>query len=74
MPLITKRAREADMAMEEHFSNSTLGVRLEAHQHAQIVSELSTIGIMSGISLAAGLLVLTIPFSNQIAISLSLLS
>jgi hypothetical protein len=62
------------MAMEKHFSNPASDIRPEAHQYAQIVSELSTIGIMSGISLAIGLLVLTIPFSDQIAISLSLLS
>jgi hypothetical protein len=62
------------MAMEGQFSNPLSGTKPEAHRRAQIVSELSIIGVISGISLAVGLLVLAVPFSEQIAISLSLLS
>ncbi len=62
------------MAMEGQFSNSVLGGEVEARRRAQIVSELSVIGIISGLSVAVGLLVLAVPFSEQIAMSLSLLS
>jgi len=62
------------MAMERQFSNPVAGIKPEARQRGQIVAALSTIGIISGVSLAIGLLVLAVPFSEQVAISLSLLS
>jgi hypothetical protein len=63
-----------DLAMEEQFSNPASGVEAEARRRAQIASALSAIGVVSGLSLAIGLLVLAVPFSDRIAISLSLLS
>jgi hypothetical protein len=74
MSLVTNGAKEGDMAMEGQFSNPALGVEVEARRRAQIISALSTIGIISGIGLVIGLLVLAAPFSGQTAISLSLLS
>lgn len=74
MPVIDSSGKERRIAMEGHFSIPALAVKPEAHRHAQIVVELFTIGIISGICLAGGLLVLAVPFSDQIAISLSLLS
>lgn len=59
--------------MEAHLSNATLGVEPDAHRCAQIVSLLAA-GIVAGMVLTVGLLVLALPFSDQIAISLSLLS
>jgi hypothetical protein len=61
------------MAMETRLSNAALGVEPHAHHYAQIVS-LPTAGILAGMVLTVGLLVLALPFSDQIAISLSLLS
>lgn len=61
------------MAMEAHLSNAALGVEPDAHHCAQIVS-LPTAGIFAGMLLTVGLLVLALPFSDQIAISLSVLS
>jgi hypothetical protein len=63
------------MAMEGQFSNPVLGGEVEARRRAQIISALSTIGVISGLSLAIGLLILAVvPFSERIAVSLSLLS
>jgi hypothetical protein len=61
--------------MEGQFADPVLSVEVEVRQRGQIGSALSTIGVICGLSLAIGLLVLTVaPFSDQIAMSLSLLS
>lgn len=73
-PLLAIGQAKGDVAMEGHFANPAIGFKPEAHQHADAVSELSTIGIVFGTCLTIGLLVLAFPFSDQVAISLSLLS
>jgi hypothetical protein len=55
-----------DMALEAHLSNLALAVKPEVPPHAA--------GIAAGMVLAVGLLIFALPFSDQIAISLSLLS
>lgn len=74
MPPVTGWAGEGDMAMEGHVSNSAFAVKLEAHQRGQTTPGLSTVGVICGIGLAIGLLILAFPFSDQVAMSLSLLS
>jgi hypothetical protein len=75
MSLVANRARAGDVAMEGQFSDPVPGVEVEARRRGQNISALPTIGVICGISLAVGLLVLAVvPFSDQIAISLSLLS
>jgi hypothetical protein len=59
--------------LEAHLSNVALSVKPEVPQYAQIVS-VPAIGMVAGITLTVGLLIFALPFSDQIAISLSLLS
>ena len=58
--------------METQLSVSTR-VEPVAHHGAQIVS-LQAVAIAAGVILTAGMLLLAVPFSDQIAVSLSLLS
>ena len=61
------------MALEAHLSNPALGLEPEAHQYAEIVS-VPAAGMVAGMVLMVALLLLALPFSDQVAISLSLLS
>lgn len=62
------------MAMEGYLPTPSLGTRPEARRHANMTSTLAIIGILSGVGLAVGLLIAIVPFSDQTAMSLSLLS
>jgi hypothetical protein len=61
------------MALEAYPSNPALGLNPEAHQYAQIVS-VPAAGMVAGMILTVGLLLFALPFSDEIAISLSVLS
>jgi len=62
-----------DMASEAHCSNSAVNVEPEAQRSAQIAS-VPAAGIGAGMVLTVSLLLLALPFSDKIAVSLSLLS
>ncbi len=61
------------MTLEAHLSNPPFGVHTDDQQQTQLVSVTSA-SIVAGMALTVGLLIISLPFSDQIAMSLSLLS